>query len=86
MISFSQKITSDWGQFDRYLQEGFIKVPPSRFPDNDFKFLENQEFESQLFLFLTASENLNQNYYFPLRDKIQSLIQQVKDELNSNSD
>ncbi|RAI94850.1 DUF6090 family protein [Algoriphagus yeomjeoni] len=77
------------GNFRRHLdliEEGLIKVPPSRFPDNDFKFLENQEFESQLFLFLTASENLNQNYYFPLRDKIQSLIQQVKDELNSNPD
>lgn len=74
------------GNFRRHLvliNESLIQVTPSRFPDNDFKFLENQEFESQLFLFITASKNLTQNYYFPLRDKIQSLINQIGDDLNS---
>lgn len=68
------------GNFRRHLniiEEALIDVEPSRFPDNDFEFLENQEFESQLFLFIVASENLNQTFYAPLRTRIESIIKLI---------
>lgn len=69
------------GNFRRHLniiKDPLIDVAPSRFPDNDFEFLKNQEFESQLYLFIVASENLNQTYYAPLRMRIESITELIK--------
>lgn len=73
------------GNFRRHLDlidESLIETTPSRFPPNDFKFLENQEFESQLYLFIVASKNLNMNFYFPLRAKIESIIQLIRKDIH----
>ncbi|MCS5491322.1 DUF6090 family protein [Algoriphagus limi] len=73
------------GNFRRHLDlidESLIETTPSRFPPNDFKFLENQEFESQLYLFIVASKNLHQNFYFPLKEKIESIIDLIKKDIH----
>ncbi|AVR45410.1 hypothetical protein C7S20_09075 [Christiangramia fulva] len=65
------------GNFRRHLyliNEAIIKVSPSRFPNNDFKFLEDESFESNLYLFITASSNLNKNFYSILDEKIKFII------------
>lgn len=69
------------GNFRRHLdiiEEALIDVESSRFPVNTFDFLENQEFESQLYLYIVASENLNQTFYAPLRDRIETIIDLIK--------
>ncbi|WP_268033038.1 DUF6090 family protein [Algoriphagus sp. PAP.12] len=70
-----------YGNFRRHLnliEESLVEVTPSRFPNNDFKFLENQEFESQLFLFIVASKGLSVGFYLPQKEKIQSIIELIK--------
>lgn len=73
------------GNFRRHLdmiEDPLIDVEPSRFPDNNFEFLENQEFESQLYLYIVASENLNQTYYAPVRTRIDSIIKLINSGLD----
>lgn len=73
------------GNFRRHLDiidENLSEVTHSKFPENDFKFLENQEFESQLYLLYVTSKNLNLNYYFPLKIKIQAILEQLKEDIN----
>lgn len=73
------------GNFRRHLSiinESLIETTPSRFPPNDFKFLENQEFESQLYLFIVASKNLNQNFYYPLKDNIESIVAVIQENIH----
>lgn len=70
----------DNGNFRRHLviiEDPLLDATPSRFPNNDFRFLETQEFESNLYLFIVASINLNKEYYFPLRKQTEALIQQI---------
>ncbi|HRV55072.1 MAG: hypothetical protein KDD20_02030 [Mangrovimonas sp.] len=73
------------GNFRRHLnliKDPLLNAKPSRFPNNDFKFLENEEFESQLYLFIVASENLKQSYYLPLRSKIEEIINSIESQIN----
>ncbi len=69
------------GNFRRHLniiEESLFDPKPSRFPDNDFSFLKNQEFESNLYLFIVASINLNKSFYLPLREQTKSLIERIR--------
>ncbi len=69
------------GNFRRHLNminDPLLNAKPSRFPNNDFKFLEMQEFESQLYLFIVASENLKQSFYLPLKIDIEELIKLIE--------
>lgn len=73
------------GNFRRHLElinESLLDVSPSKFPPNDFGFLQNQEFESDLYLFNVASNNLKQNYYLVLHEDIQSLIALIQKNIN----
>lgn len=72
------------GNFRRHLDiidDALLDPTPSKFPDNDFKFLENREFESQLYLFIVASKNLNVAFYEPLRERINTIINLVNNDL-----
>ena len=65
------------GNFRRHLSlidDPLLKVKPSRFPDNDFKFLEDESFESNLYLFIVASANLDKVFYSVLDKKIKFII------------
>ena len=69
------------GNFRRHLyiiDDALIDVKQSKFPINDFRFLEKQEFESNLYLFIVASINLNRGYYLPLKEQTENLLQQLK--------
>ena len=73
------------GNFRRHLniiKDPLLNAKPSRFPNNDFKFLENEEFESQLYLFIVASENLKQAYYLPLRSTIEKIINSIESQID----
>lgn len=69
------------GNFRRHLdiiEDELIDVESSKFPKNDFAFLEKQEFESNLYLFIVASINLNKTFYLPLKEQIELLMKQIK--------
>ena len=73
------------GNFRRHLQiteVDSINTTPSKFPKNDFSFLENQEFESQLYVFVIASKNLSQTYYIPLKIKIEAISDLIRTGIN----
>jgi len=73
------------GNFRRHLDiidDSLIEAGQSRFPSNNFKFLEEQGFESKLYLFIVASANLNQVFYPALRTQTESIISLIKKELN----
>lgn len=70
----------DNGNFRRHLDminDTLIEVKPSKFPANDFRFLQNQQFESNLYLLIVASRNLELNFYAPLRAQTEQLIEQL---------
>lgn len=72
------------GNFRRHLSvidEALIVPTPSRFPNNDFKFLENPEFESHLYYYIVMAANLDKNFYSPLRAKQDSIIQLIQSEI-----
>jgi len=76
----SQEFFIKYGNFRRHLyviKDALLVPTPSRFPDNDFSFLKQQEFESSLFLFIVASINLNEAFYLPLRKQTNQLIKQI---------
>ncbi len=60
------------------------RISPSRFPPNRFKFLESQEFESQLYLFIVASRTLDEDFYLPLRYKLQSMNSLIEADLRQD--
>lgn len=69
------------GNFRRHLdiiEDALIDVEPSKFPNNDFVFLQNPEFESNLYLFIVMSKNLNKNFYIPLEEQTKLLIEQIR--------
>lgn len=69
------------GNFRRHLDlidDALLDVEPSRFPNNDFGFLTDPQFESNLYLFIVASINLNQTFYVPLKLKTETIIEQIK--------
>ena len=66
------------GNFRRHLDiidDPLVDVTSSRFPKNDFKFLENPQFESYLYLYIVASANLDKQFYVSLKAKQDSIIQ-----------
>jgi len=74
----------DNGNFRRHLDiidEALIDVKPSKFPNNDFRFLKSQRFESNLYLFLVTSMNLNKKYYLPLKKQTEFLIEQLENNI-----
>lgn len=73
------------GNFRRHLDiidDPLIDVQPSRFPDNDFDFLTLSSFESNLYLFIVASVNLNQTFYLPLKEQTKLIIEQIINHLD----
>lgn len=83
----SQEFFIKYGNFRRHLDlidDALLDATPSRFPDNDFTFLENQEFESNLFLFIVASINLNESFYLPLRKQTNQLIADIRDNIKES--
>jgi len=71
----------DNGNFRRHLNLMGLQsagVTPSKFPNNSFNFLEQQSFESNLYLFIVASINLNENYYARLKQDIELIIDNTK--------
>ena len=73
------------GNFRRHLtiiNDALIDPTPSRFPNNDFKFLENPEFESHLYYYIVMAANLDKNFYFHLKQKQDSIIQLIQSEIN----
>lgn len=73
------------GNFRRHLdliEDSLIDGGPSKFPINDFSFLQNQEFESHLYLFIVASANLNQVFYSSLKERTNTVIALIQSELN----
>jgi len=78
---YTHKFFIDNGNFRRHLDlinDALIDVKPSKFPNNDFGFLKNQQFESNLYLFIVASINLNKVYYSPLKKQTELVIEQIK--------
>lgn len=75
----------DNGNFRRHLNvidDDLISVKPSKFPNNDFTFLEKQEFESNLYLFIVTSKNLNRTFYLPLKKQTKLLIEQIRQNID----
>jgi hypothetical protein len=73
------------GNFRRHLEiinDALIEVKPSRFQKNDFSFLEKPEFESNLYLFIVASINLNKGFYLPLKEQTELIIAEIKLDIN----
>jgi hypothetical protein len=73
------------GNFRRHLDitdDALIDVKPSNFPNNDFTFLEKQEFESNLYLFIVTSKNLNRTFYIPLKEQTKLLIEQIRQNID----
>ncbi|HEX9826941.1 MAG TPA: DUF6090 family protein [Flavobacteriaceae bacterium] len=74
-----------YGNFRRHLDiidDALLDATPSRFPNNDFGFLKNQEFESNLYLFIVASIHLNKAFYLPLKEQTELLIKQINQNIN----
>lgn len=72
------------GNFRRHLNvidDALIEPTPSRFPNNDFKFLETPQFENHLYLYIVMAANLDQNFYTPLRAKQDSIIALIQSEI-----
>lgn len=73
------------GNFRRHLDiidDALIAVKPSKFPNNDFTFLEKPEFESKLYLFVVTSKNLNRTFYLPLKEQTKLLIKQIRQNID----
>lgn len=73
------------GNFRRHLDiidDALIAVKTSKFPNNDFTFLEKPEFESNLYLFIVTSTNLNRTFYLPLKEQTKQLIEQIRQNIN----
>ncbi|HEY9117396.1 MAG TPA: hypothetical protein VIN11_06195, partial [Roseivirga sp.] len=84
-----QEFFIKYGNFRRHLFiiKDALHVPtPSRFPDNDFSFLKNQEFESSLYLFIVASINLNEAFYLPMKQQTDKLIQDIKNNMKEEKE
>jgi len=73
------------GNFRRHLNvidDALIEPTPSRFPNNDFKFLENPEFENHLYYYIITAANLDKSFYTPLKDKQDSIIHLIQSEIH----
>ncbi len=75
----------DTGNFREHLEQisekgALIMITPSRFPKNDYAFLRDQSFESNFYLFIVASSNLQENYYKSLREKINFILEKTRPE------
>lgn len=82
---YTHKFFIDNENFRRHLElidDALIDVKPTRFPNNDFNFLSKPEFESNLYLFIVASINLNKSFYQPLKAKSELIIAQIKQNID----
>lgn len=82
---YSQDFFIKYGNFRRHLDiidDALLDAKPSKFPNNDFSFLQKQEFESNLYLFIVASINLNKAFYSPLKVQTQMLIKQIRQNMH----
>jgi len=73
------------GNFRRHLtiiNDALIVTTPSRFSKNDFKFLENPEFESHLYYYIVMAANLDKNFYTPLKAKQDAIIHLIQSEIH----
>jgi hypothetical protein len=73
------------GNFRRHLNVidvALIDPTPSRFPNNDFKFLENPEFENHLYYYIVMAANLDKNFYAPLLAKQDFIIHLIQSEIH----
>lgn len=73
------------GNFRRHLNvinDALIEPTPSQFPKNDFKFLENPEFENHLYYYIVTAANLDKNFYTPLKAKQNSIIRLIQKEIH----
>lgn len=80
----SQEYFIKYANFRRHLDiidDALLDATPSRFPNNDFNFLTNPEFESNLFLFIVASINLNRAFYEPMEKQTEILIRKIKQQI-----
>ena len=81
----SQDFFIKYANFRRHLDiidDALLDATPSRFPNNDFHFLTNQEFESNLYLFIVASINLNKAFYEPLEKHTEHIIARIKQHID----
>ena len=88
-VKYEQEVTHMYfieeGNFRRHLNvidDALIDPTPSHFPNNDFKFLENPEFENHLYYYIVMAANLDKNFYVPLKDKQDSIIRLIQKEIN----
>ncbi|GAA4280352.1 DUF6090 family protein [Gaetbulibacter aestuarii] len=56
-------------------------MSPSKFPPNNFLFLENPQFENYLYLYMATLDNLEKNSYSPLKAKQDKIIQLIESEI-----
>ena len=82
---FTHKFFINSGNFRRHLDlidDALLNVKPSKFPNNDFSFLTNPQFESNLYLYIVASINLNKSFYQPLKEKTEGIIEKLKQNID----
>lgn len=53
-------------------------------PPNDFDFLANREFEGRMMMYLAALNNLKENYYNPINQEIEDLIEDIERSIDAN--
>jgi hypothetical protein len=71
------------GNFRRHLNLlGAKNITPSRFPNNNFSFLEDQSYESNLYLCIVACEYLNERFYTDLKVAIELILEDTKKDLD----
>ena len=74
------------GNFRRHLKllsGDKMGVTSSEFPKNDFEFLRNQSFESNLYLYLASANATKQEFYLPTFEFIDRLIEMLSAEIQT---
>lgn len=67
------------GNFRRHLNLlGAKNITPSKFPNNNFSFLEQQSYESNLYMCIVACEYLNERFYTDLKLDIELILENTK--------
>lgn len=77
-----KQIVSLLGCIVDIIDDTLIEPTPSRFLNNDFKFLENPEFENHLYYYIITAANLDKSFYTPLKDKQDSIIRLIQSEIH----
>jgi len=77
-----KQIVSLLGCIEDIIDDALIEPTPSRFPNNDFKFLENSEFEHHLYYYIITAANLDKSFYTPLKNKQDYIIRFIQSEIH----